>query len=185
MLDEVLLELNSRMQKAVDGLGRELAAIRTGRANPAVVENIVVDYHGVSVPIKQIAAISTPEVNLIVIQPWERSSLRSVEKAVLKSDISINPLNDGSVIRVIIPPLSEERRIELAKIVSKKVEERRVVLRNIRRDFIGKLRDMEKSKEISQDELKGAAKHIDEISDGFVDRATEIGQKKEKEIREI
>ncbi len=185
MVDRILLELNLKMQKTVDGLGRELDAIRTGRANPAIVENIMVDYHGVPVQLHQIAAISTPEANLIVIQPWERSSLRSVEKAVLKSDIGINPVNDGSVIRMVIPPLSEERRIELAKVVSKKVEERRVVLRNTRRDFIGKLRDMEKSKEISQDELKSAVKRVDEINDSFVDKATEVGQKKEKEIREI
>jgi len=185
MADKVLLELSSKMQKAVDGLGRELAAIRTGRANPAIVENIIVDYHGVPVPLHQIASISTPEANLIIIQPWERGSLRSIEKAVLKSSVGINPLNDGTVIRMVIPPLSEERRTELAKLVSKKVEERRVVLRNIRRDCIGRLREMEKNKEISQDELKNATKQVDDICDSFVDEATEIGQQKEKEIREI
>ena len=173
------------MQSSVGGLARELAAIRTGRANPAIVENIIVDYHGVPVPLHQIASISTPEANLIIIQPWERGSLRSIEKAVLKSDVGINPLNDGNIIRMVIPPLSEERRTELAKLVSKKVEDRRVVLRNIRRDCIGKLRQMEKNKELSQDELKSAIKQVDDISDSFVDKATEIGQEKETEIREI
>lgn len=185
MVDEILLDLNSKMQKAVDGLGRELAAIRTGRANPAIVENIIVDYHGVPVPLHQIASISTPDANLITIQPWERGSLRSIEKAVLKSNVGINPLNDGAVIRMVIPPLTEERRTELAKLVSKKVEERRVMLRNIRRDCIGGLREMEKNKEISQDELKKATKQVDGTCDSLVGEANEIGQHKEKEIREI
>lgn len=185
MVDSVLVELNSRMQKAINALGRELAAIRTGRANPAIVENIVVDYHGAPVPLYQIAAISIPEANLIVIQPWERASVRSIEKAILKSDIGINPSNDGNVIRVVIPPLSEERRMELAKRVSRRVEERRVELRNIRRDCIARLRESEKSKEISGDELKNAARRVDEISNSFVDKATEVGQRKEEEIKEF
>ncbi len=185
MVSEVFIELNSKMQKAVDALARELTTIRTGRANPALVENITVDYHGALVPMQQIATISTPEVNLIVIQPWERASLRNIEKAILKADIGLNPLNDGNIIRVVIPPLSEERRIKLARSVSKKVEERRIVLRNIRRDSIGKLREMEKNKEISQDELKNAIKQVDEVSSSFIDKANDIGQNKEKEIKEI
>ncbi|MCK4353700.1 MAG: ribosome recycling factor [Dehalococcoidia bacterium] len=185
MINEVLIELNAKMQKAVDGLARELATIRTGRANPALVENITADYHGAPVPIHQIASVSTPEANLIVIQPWDRTSLRNIEKAILKADIGLNPLNDGNVLRVVIPPPNEERRIKLAKSVSKKVEERRVVLRNIRRDGIAKLKEMEKSKEVSQDELKNAIKQVDDISNVFVDKANDIGQNKEKEIREI
>jgi len=185
MLDELFSELSSRMQKAVEGFVKELATIRTGRATPALVENIIVDYHGVSTPLRQTASISIPEANLIVIQPWERTSLRNIERAILKADIGINPLNDGNVIRVIIPPLSEERRIELAKLVSKRVEERRVMLRNIRRDNIGKLREMERNKEISQDELKSSIKQVDVISDSFVDEVNRIGQDKEKEIKEV
>lgn len=184
MVEEILIELNSKMQKAVDGLARELAIIRTGRANPAIVENIMVDYHGALIPVHQIATISAPEANLIVIQPWDRTSLRNIEKAILKADIGLNPLNDGNIIRVVIPPLSEERRIKLAKSVSKRVEERRVVLRNIRRDSITKLRQMEKNKEISQDELEDSIKQVDKISESFIDKANEIGQKKGKEIRE-
>ena len=185
MLDETFSDLNSRMQKAVDGLIRELAIIRTGRAAPALVENIMVDYHGAPIPLCQLASISAPEANLIVIQPWDHTLAASIRKAILKSDIGLNPLADGNIIRIAIPSLSEERRIELAKLVSKRVEERRVTLRNIRRDGISKLREMEKNKEISQDELKTAMKRVQEISDDFVDEVNKIGQDKEKEIKEI
>jgi len=185
MADDIFSELNSRMQKVVDGLAGELATIRTGRATPALVDNIMVDYHGIPTPLRQIATISIPEANLIIIQPWDRTSLRSIERAILKADIGLNPLNDGNVIRVVIPPLSEERRIELAKLVSKRVEERRVMLRNIRRDCIGKLREMEKNKEMSQDKLENAITQVDEISDNFIDKVSQIGQDKEKEIKEV
>ena len=154
MLDELFTELNSRMQKAVDGLARELATIRAGRANPALLDHIMVDYQGTSIPLYQLATISVPEANLIIIQPWDRTSLRDIEKAILTANIGLNPANDGTLIRVVIPPLSEERRRELVKVVSKKVEERRIALRNIRRDGIEKLREWEKNKEISEDELK-------------------------------
>jgi len=185
MADGIFSELNSRMQKAIDGLARELATIRTGRATPALVDNIMLDYHGTPTPVRQIATISIPEANLIIIQPWDRTSLRSIERAILKADIGLNPLNDGNVIRVVIPPLSEERRIELAKLVSKRVEERRVMLRNIRRDRIGKLREMEKNKEISRDELENNTKQTDELTDSFIDKANKIGQDKEREIKEV
>jgi ribosome recycling factor len=185
MVDEVLLELNSRMQKAVEGLARELATIRTGRATPALVENIMVDYHGAFTPLRQLASIATPEANLIVIQPWDRASLRGIDRAILKSDIGLSPANDGNIIRVVIPPLSEERRTELAKLVSKRVEERRIVLRNIRRDGVEKLRGMEKEKEISQDQLKNAITQVQEITDDFTSKVNKVGQDKEKEIKEV
>jgi len=184
-VDELFTELNSRMQKAIDGLAKELAAIRVGRATPALLDNIMVDYHGTSTPLRQIASMSIPEANLIVIQPWDRASLRDIERAILTADIGLNPANDGNVIRVVIPPLSEERREELAKLVSKRVEERRIAIRNIRRDGIEKLRELEKNREISQDELKNNAKKIDQLTEAFVDRVTELGQSKEREIREI
>jgi len=185
MVNEVFIELSSEMQKATDGLARELATIRSGRASPALVETILVDYHGATAPIRQIASISIPEASLIVIQPWDRTSLRNIEKAILRANVGLNPSTDGNVVRIVIPSLSEERRVELAKLVSKRVEERRVVLRNIRRDGIGKLRQMEKSKQISQDELTNAIKKVDEISDSFIDKVNEIGNNKEKEIREL
>jgi len=185
MLDELLTELNSRMQKAIDGLAKELAAIRAGRATPALLDNIMVDYHGSPVPLYQLATMSIPEANLIIIQPWDRTSLRDIERAILTANIGLNPMNDGNVIRVVIPPLSEERRNELIKLVSKRVEERRIAIRNIRRDGIEKLRAMEKNKEISEDELKNNTKKIDQLTEVCVDRVSELGQSKEREIREI
>lgn len=185
MVNKVFIELSSEMQKASDGLARELATIRSGRASPALVETILVDYQGAAAPIRQIASISIPEASLIVIQPWDRTSLRNIEKAILRANVGLNPSTDGNAVRIVIPSLSEERRVELAKLVSKRVEERRVVLRNIRRDGIGKLRQIEKSKQISQDELTNAIKKVDEISDSFIDKVNEIGQNKEKEIREL
>lgn len=173
------------MQKAVDGLARELATIRAGRATPALLDNVVVDYHGSPVPLYQLATMSTPEANLIVVQPWDRASLRDIERAILAANIGLNPANDGSLIRVIIPPLSEERRIELVKLVSRKVEERRIAIRNVRRDGIDKLREMERAKEISQDDLKSNTKKIDQLTEATVDRVNELGESKEREIREI
>jgi len=185
MVDELLAELNSRMQKAVDGLARELATIRAGRATPALLDNVTVEYHGSPVPLFQMATMSTPEANLIVIQPWDRSSLRDIERAILAANIGLNPANDGNLIRVVIPPLSEERRIELVKLVSRKVEERRIAIRNIRRDGIDKLREMERAKEISQDDLKSNTKKIDQLTEASVDKVNELGEVKEREIREI
>lgn len=185
MLDELFAELNSRMQKAIDGLARELATIRAGRANPALLDNITVDYQGTSIPLYQLATISIPEANLIIIQPWDRTSLRDIERAILTANVGLNPANDGNIIRVVIPPLSEERRKELVKLVSKKVEERRIAIRNIRRDGIEKLREMEKIKEISEDTLKNNSKKIDQLTEACVDKVSELGQSKEKEIQEI
>ena len=185
MLEEILSELNSRTQKVVDALVRELSTIRTGRASPALVENVMVDYYGGLTPLHQIATIATPESNLIIIQPWDRASLRSIDKAILKADIGFNPSNDGNMIRIIVPPPSEERRIELVKLVSKRVEERKVALRNMRRDSIGKLKELEKNKETSQDELKKGIKQVDAITDTFIDKVSRIGEEKGKEIREI
>jgi ribosome recycling factor len=173
------------MQKATDGLARELAAIRAGRATPALLDNIMVDYQGTSVPLYQLATMSIPEANLIIIQPWDRTSLRDIERAILTANVGLNPANDGNLIRVIIPPLNEERRKELVKVVSRKVEERRIAIRNIRRDGIEKLREMEKNKEISEDELKNNAKKIDQLTEACVDKVSELGQSKEREIREI
>ena len=185
MLDELFAELNSRMQKAIDGLARELATIRAGRATPALLDNIVVDYQGTPVPLRQLATLSIPEANLIIIQPWDRTSLRDIERAILTANIGLNPANDGNVVRVVIPPLSEERRKELVKFVSRKVEERRVAIRNIRRDGIEKLREMAKNKEISEDELKNNTKKIDQLTEVCVGKVGELGQHKEKEIQEI
>jgi ribosome recycling factor len=185
MLDELLTELNSRMQKAIDGLAKELATIRAGRATPALLDNIMVDYQGTSAPLYQLATISIPEANLIIIQPWDRTSLRAIEKVILTANIGLNPANDGNVIRVVIPPLSEERRKELVKLVSRRTEERRIAIRNIRRDGIEKLREIERNKGISEDELKNNTRKIDQLTETCVDKVSELGRSKEKEIQEI
>lgn len=184
-MDDLLADVNSRMQKALDGLAKELAGVRAGRASPALLENIQVDYHGSSMPLVQLATVSVPEPNLIIIQPWDRTSLRNIEKAIMAANIGLNPANDGNVIRVVIPALSEERRAELVKLVSKRVEERRIAIRNVRRDGIEKLREMEKGKEISQDDLKHNTRKIDQLTETYVEQAGELGQGKEREIREI
>jgi len=185
MVDELFAELNSRMQKAVDGLAKELATLRAGRATPALIDHVMVNYQETTLPLRQLATISVPEANLIVIQPWDRTSLREIERGILTANIGLNPANDGNVIRVVVPPLSEERRKELVKYVSKQVEERRIAIRNIRRDGIEKLREMEKGKEISEDELKNSTKKIDQLTEASVDRVTELGKRKEDEILEI
>ncbi|MBN1152729.1 MAG: ribosome recycling factor [Dehalococcoidia bacterium] len=185
MVSEVLMNATADMQKCVDGLSHELGSIRTGRASPALVEGVLVEYHGANLPIKQLANIAVPEPALITIQPWDRTALRAVEKALLKANLGLNPSNDGSLIRLMIPPLSEERRSELAKLVSKRVEERKIALRNIRRDHVSKLKQLEKDKEISQNEMETTLKKVDELTEVFVLKATETGVAKEKEIREL
>jgi len=173
------------MNKAVDVLTHELSTIRTGRATPALVEHIKVDYHGVLTPLNQIAAISIPEAKMIVIQPWDRSSLREIEKGILKSDLGLNPTNDGNIIRIVIPALTEERRKELIKAVNKRLEETRVALRNVRRDGIENLKKSEKDKQISQDQLGRATEQIQNLIDSFTEKVNQIGREKEKEIMEI
>jgi len=173
------------MQKAVDALTRDLASIRTGRATPALVEHIRVDYHGVPTPLNQIASISIPEAKMIVIQPWDRSAIRSIEKAILTSDLGLNPASDSSVIRIAIPPLTEDRRKELIRVVRKRLEEARVTLRNIRREAIERARRAEKEKELSQDQYTRASDQLQELTDSFVERVNQTGQDKETEIMEV
>ena len=185
MVSQVLVELNSDMEKSVDGLAHEMASIRTGRASPAIVEDIQVEYHGTNLPLKQLGNISIPESNLISVQPWDRTALRAIEKAIQKANLGLNPSSDGSISRLPIPPLTEERRIELAKMVWKRVEERKVALRNIRREYIARLRQMEKNKEISQDELTSTAKKVDELTETFTEKCSDMGRAKEKEIKEL
>src|SRR4030043_1641746 len=184
MIEQILSEIDGKMRKAADALTRDLASIRTGRASPALVEHIKVDYHGVLTPINQIASISIPEAKMILIQPWDRSSIRSIEKAVLTSDLSLNPTSDSNVIRIPIPPLTEDRRRELIRLVHKRVEEARIALRNLRREAIEKLRQTEKNKEISQDQYARASEQLQKLTDRFIEQANDIGQVKETEIME-
>jgi len=185
MIEKTLSDTDTKMQKAVDALARELAAIRTGRATPALVEHIRADYHGVPTPVNQIASISVPEAKMIVIQPWDRSSIRSIEKAILTSDLDLNPTSDSNVIRIVIPPLTEERRKELIRVVHKRLEEAKITLRNLRREGIEKLRQAEKNREISQDQNTRASEQLQRLTDNFVERVNHIGQDKETEIMEV
>ncbi len=170
------------MRTSLAVLKKELATIRTGHASPALVENLRVDYAGVPTPLNQIARITAPEAKLLVIQPWDKSILNSIEKAILKSDLGLNPLSDGNIIRLNIPSLTEERRQELVKIVKKRVEEDKVAIRNVRHDAINKLKGMEKNKEISQDDNTRAQNQLQKLTDAVIIEAEQIGRNKEAEI---
>jgi ribosome recycling factor len=185
MIDEVLSDASTRMGKTIEALRKDLASVRTGRATPTLVENIKVDYYGTPTPLKQMATISAPEARLLVIQPWDNTTIGEIKKAILKSELSLNPSSDGNVIRLAIPPLSEERRRELVKAVHKKAEEGRIALRNIRRDALEMLRALEKEKEISQDEQKRAQERLQEITDSFIEKAGELAQAKEAELLQV
>ncbi len=182
MIDDALLDATDRMEKAVDALRRDLATIRTGRASPALVEHLRVDYYGTETPLNQLATISAPEARLIVIQPWDKASIGAVEKAILKSDIGLNPSSDGTVIRLAIPQLTEERRRDIAKQVRKRVEEARVEVRNIRRDCHDQIRKLEHDHEISQDDLHRAENELQKLTDENVKEIDKVGQEKEEEV---
>ncbi len=184
MSNNILLGAEDKMRKTADGLKKELATIRTGRASPSLVENYKVDYYGVPTPLSQIATIFCPEARLIVIQPWDKSALVLIEKTILKSGLGVNPVNDGNVLRLNLPPLSEERRTELAKMVRKRAEESRVALRNVRREILESLQKKEKNKEISQDELKIGENKIQKLVDLHVEEVNKVTQSKEKELME-
>ena len=185
MIDQVLSEARNRMGKTIEALKRELATIRTGRATPAIVDHVRVDYHGTPTPLNQLATISAPEVRLLLIQPWDRNALASIEKALLKADLGLNPANDGNVIRIRIPELSEERRRELVRLVHKKAEEGRVALRNLRRSALEELRELERNKEISQDEQKRAQDRLQELTDSFIEEVGRAAKDKEAELLEV
>ncbi len=182
MIDDALLDATERMEKAAEALRRDLATIRTGRASPALVEHLKVDYYGTPTPLNQLATISTPEARLIVVQPWDRGSIGAVEKAILKSDIGLNPSNDGTVIRLTIPQLTEERRRDIAKQVRKRVEEARVEVRNIRRDCHDHIRRLDHEHEISQDELHRAETDLQKLTDDHVKEIDKVGHEKEEEV---
>jgi len=185
MIDDILLETNTKMKKAIESTKRDLATIRTGRATPAIVDHIKVDYYGVPTPLNQIATISVPEARLLMIQPWDRQALSSIEKAILKSDLGLNPANDGSLLRIRIPQLTEERRKELIKVVRKRVEEGRVALRNVRRSALEEIRELERNKEVSQDEEKRAQERLQELTDSFIEEMDKAGKDKEEELLEV
>ena len=185
MIDNTLRDTEGKMQTSVEALKRELAAIRSGRATPALIDHIKVDYAGVPTLLNQIAGISAPEARLLVIQPWDRGSIQNIEKAILKSDLGLNPVSDGSVIRLKIPPLTEERRQELTRVVRRKVEERRIVIRNLRHEAMDDLKGLEKNKDISQDEHKRMLSQLQKLTDIFIADTEQIGRDKETELIQV
>jgi len=180
-----LADANQRMEKSVDALHRELMTVRTGRASPALLERLHVEYYGSPTPLQSIAGISVPEANMLVIQPYDRTSLNAIEKAIQKSDLGLNPTNDGQVIRVAIPQLTEERRKDLVKVIHRKAEEARVAVRNIRRDEVDHLRRVEKEGHISKDEVATKLVDVQKITDQFIARIDDANQRKEAEILEV
>jgi ribosome recycling factor len=185
MINDVLKEAEDRMNKAVDALREDLMVIRTGRASPALIERLPVEYYGSLVQLNQLATISAPEPRLLTIRPWDATALPAIEKAILKSDLGLTPNNDGKFIRLAIPRLTEERRQELAKVVSRRVEEGRVAIRHCRRDAIEDLRELEKEKLITEDDLYRGRDEVQKLTDRFNETMDEIGQRKTAEIMEI
>jgi ribosome recycling factor len=185
MTADLFEDAERRMQKAIEALKQDVNAIRAGRASSSLVDRITVEYYGAPTPLNQVASVSTPEARLLLIQPWDRKLLADIEKAIQKSDLGINPNNDGQVIRLNIPPMSEERRRDLVKTLHKKLDEHKVAIRNVRRDIQDKLRDREKKKEVSEDELKRSTERLQKLTDRYVDEMDKVGKAKESEILEV
>ncbi len=184
-MKQVFQNAEEKMNKTVNALLNEYAGIRAGRANPAILDKVTVDYYGVPTPVNQVAAVSVPEARTLLIQPWDKSTMKAIEKAILSSDIGLNPQNDGSVLRLLFPPLTEERRKELVKGVYKYSEEAKVAVRSIRRDAIEKLKDLKKKAEITEDDLKNGEKKVQDLTDKFCKEIDDTAAAKEKEIMEI
>lgn len=184
-LDELLLDSEERMTKACAALEKEFAKLRTGRATAALVDGIKADYYGTPTPLSQMASITVPDSRTITIQPWDKSGFAAVEKAILKSDLGLTPVNDGKIIRITIPALTEDRRKELVKVARKYAEDAKVAVRNVRRDANDQLKKMEKDKALSEDERKKAEEDVQKLTDKYVGEIDKITQAKEKEILEI
>lgn len=183
--NDVIQHTEECMRHAEEALTHDLGAIRTGRASPGLLERVRVDYYGTSTPVPQVAAVSTPEPRLIMIQPWDRNMLGPIEKAILKSDLGLNPANDGKVIRLAIPPLTEERRRDLVKMIKKRVEECKVSVRNCRRDGVDHFKKLEKDKKISEDESRRSQERLQKHTDSVIAEIDRIGQRKEQEVLEV
>jgi ribosome recycling factor len=173
------------MEKAIEALHSDLRAIRTGRASPALLEKLQVEYYGTPTPLNQLAGVSVPEPRMLMIRPYDRNTIGAIERAIQKSDLGLTPSNDGQVVRLMIPQLTEERRKDLGKQVGRRVEEARVAARNVRRDANDRLAKMEKDKEISEDDLRDAQKEIQKLTDDYIKQIDEIGKAKEAEIMEV
>lgn len=185
MSADILRAGEERMAKSLDALRRELSTIRTGRANPSLLEHLQVEAYETHVPINQVASLSAPEAHLILIQPWDRNVIQAIERALQRSELGLNPSNDGQVIRVPVPPLTEERRREFVKVVKQRAEEARVAVRNIRRDDMEQLRRLEHDGEMSEDQAQRAQAQLQKVTDRFVEQIDEVARRKETELLEL
>jgi len=184
-MEDVFLDCRERMEKALEALQKDFSKLRTGRASTTLVEDVQVDYYQMPTPLNQLASISIPDSRTILIQPWDKSSMGNVEKAIMKSELGLNPINDGKTIRINIPPLTEERRKELAKIAKKYTEDTKVAIRNIRREANDALKKRKNNKEISEDDMYSGQEDVQKITDEFVSKAEKAKEDKEKEIMEL
>lgn len=185
MEQDLLRDTDTHMAKSLDALRTNLGTIRTGRANPSIIEHLTVEYYGAPTPLQGIASISAPDSRQLLVQPYDRTAVGSIEKALRQSDLGLNPINDGNAIRIVIPQLTEERRRDLVKLVHKRVEEAKVAIRNVRRYSNDQLRQMKKDKDISEDEEKRAADQLQKVTDRAIHEADSIGQAKEAEMLEV
>lgn len=185
MVRDILTEAESRMRGAVRSLEEDLSAIRTGRASPAIVEKLSIDYYGTPTPLMQLATISAPEPRLLTIRPFDPGSLKNIERAILTSDLGLTPNNDGKLIRLSIPPLTEERRHDLVRVVKSRTEEARVSVRNVRRDALNDIREFEREKIISEDELKRGEEDLQKLTDNYIEQINQTGERKEIEVLEV
>ncbi|MPQ25818.1 ribosome recycling factor [Bacillus paralicheniformis] len=185
MSTQVMNETKERMEKAIGAYQRELASVRAGRANPSLLDKVTVEYYGAQTPLNQIASITVPEARMLLITPYDKTALGDIEKAIQKADLGVTPSNDGNIIRITIPPLTEERRKELAKLVKKYSEDAKVAVRNIRRDANDDLKKLEKNGEMTEDELRSSTEDVQKLTDEYVSKIDEITKDKEKEIMEV
>lgn len=185
MIKDILKDAENRMHSALTALEEDLSGIRTGRATPALVEKLPIDYYGMPTPLMQLASISVPEARALLIKPFDPSTLKTIERSILASELGLTPNNDGKVIRLNLPPLTEDRRRDLVKLVNTRLEESRVAIRNVRRDLIKDLRDFEKEKMISKDDLQIGEDELQKITDQMIEDIEKIGQRKETEIMEV
>lgn len=185
MIKEVLKETEDHMKGAIEATKREFQAVRTSRANPAILERVVVEYYGTPTPLQQLANISIGDARMLIVQPWDKTVLSAIEKAILKADLGLNPVNDGSIIRLPIPQLTEERRKELVKLVKKEAEEKRVAIRNLRRDANDKIKLLEKEGQISEDDSKRGHDEVQKLTDKYIVEIDKLLEHKEKEIMEV
>lgn len=185
MVNDIMKDLEEKMDRSIKHLEKDFLTIRTGRANPALLDGVRVEVYGSQMPLNQVSTVTCPEPRLIVVQPWDKGNLGTIEKAILKADLSLNPNNDGNLIRIQIPDLTEERRKELVKVVKTKTEDTKIAIRNIRRDGNEMVKDLEKEKTIAEDESKNAQANVQKLTDKYIEKAQKLADNKEKEILSI